>query len=151
VSKLDHLATLDDRVKELVKREPKARGYHLSLDVEMPGWKRNGIGGRVHHRTSFGDASGLLRFADSPKEAPILHLAGPWQVTLFGRPQLTVARETDMVLGIGTPGLGPGTTAWVDYEGVVPPNVYPTVEITYPSGRPGEPPLHERYELKRRC
>jgi hypothetical protein len=64
---------------------------------------------------------------------------------------LVIGRERDIVLGVGTPGVGPGTTAYIDYEGMIPENSYPTVEITYPPKQPGEPPVKERYELKRRC
>jgi hypothetical protein len=151
VSRLDNLADQDELAKAFLARNPKARSYYILCDVEMPGWRGTGIGGRVEQRAFYVDVSGVLQFADRPKEAPIIHFGGPWHITLFGRQRLTVGRESDLVLGVGTPGIGPGTTAWIDYEGVIPERAYPTLDITYPPERPGQPPVHEHYELKRRC
>jgi hypothetical protein len=151
VTSLTHLAEQDELVKALVTNEPKARGYILALEVEVPGWKGTGVGGRVRERAFYVDVNGALQFAERPRDAPVVYFGGPWQVTLFGRQRLTVGRETDVVLGVGTPGVGPGTTAWIDYERVIPEKVYPTLEITYPPQRPGGPPVTQRYELPRRC
>jgi hypothetical protein len=150
VSKLDHLADLDSRVKAFLARNPRARGYRLGIDVALPGWKGAGLGGRVQHIVGVTDVNGILQFSERPEEAPILHLGGPWQITLFGPHQLTLGREEDMVLSVGTPGLGAGTTACVGYENLIPENVHPTVTITCPA-KHGQPPLRERYELKQRC
>jgi hypothetical protein len=151
VTSLTHLAEQDECVKALLTKDPKARGYLLSLDVEMPGWKGTGVGGRVHQRAFYVDVNGVLQFAGRPQDAPVVSFGGPWQVTLFGRQRLTVGREADVVLGVGTPGVGPGTTAWIDYEGVIPEKVHPTLEITYPPKQPGGPPVTQRYKLPRRC
>jgi hypothetical protein len=72
-------------------------------------------------------------------------------VRLFGAHELIIGRETDVVLGVGTPGIGPGSTTYVSYEGVIPEKVYPTLEVAYPPKKPGEAPVRERYELKKRC
>jgi hypothetical protein len=93
----------------------------------------------------------VLQFADKREEAPVIHFGGPWQVSLFGAHKLTIGRETDVVLGVGSPGIGPGTMAWIDYDGVIPEKVYPMVEVTYPPKQAGEAPIREQYELKRRC
>ncbi len=151
VSKIDHLAEQDESAKALLAKHPKARGYNVLAEVEMPRWKGWGLGGRVQQGAFYVDASGVLQFADRPQDAPVVWFGGPWQVMLFGSHRLAVGRETDVVLGVGTPGLGPGTTAWIDYEGVIPETVYPTLDITYPPKHPGEPPVRERYELNRRC
>jgi hypothetical protein len=151
VAKLDHLASLDESVKKFLAQHPTARGYHISAEIDMPGWKGIGVGGRVGQRTFFFDNAGVLQFADRPQDAPIIHFGGPWHAFLFSRNELTVGRERDIVLGVGTPGIGPSTTTFIDYEGVIPENVYPTLEVTYPPKHPGEPPIHERYTLKRRC
>jgi hypothetical protein len=105
----------------------------------------------VQQRAFYRDLGGVLQFADRPADAPVIHFGGPWQVTLFDPLRLRAGRETDAVLGVGAPGVGPGTTAWVDYQGVIPAGAYPRLEVTYPPKKPGEPPARERYELKRRC
>jgi hypothetical protein len=92
-----------------------------------------------------------LQFADKPQDAPIVHFGGPWEITLFGQQRLTIGRETEMVLGVGTPGIGPGATAWIDYDGVIPPNAFPTLQIIYPPKLPGESAVVQHFELKRRC
>jgi hypothetical protein len=152
VMKLDHLAPDYPQVKQLLSKNPRARGYFLGVEVVMPGWKGAGVGGRVQHFVDPIDLSGLFQFAERPKEAPIIHLGGPWQATLFRpRQRLTVGRVGDLVLSVGTPGLGAGTSACIGYEGVIPEKVYPTVEITYPPRGKGATPIKERYELKGRC
>ena len=149
VINIDRLRDRDSQAKQLLTEDPKVRAYRLKLDAEMSGWKGTGIGGRVSHVASR-DVKGFLVFADKPKDAPTIHVAGPWQITVYSRHKLTVGRELDLVLSFGTPGLGAGTTAFVGYEGVVPPDVFPSVEIAYPAAA-GEEPFKEFYELKERC
>jgi hypothetical protein len=151
IMKIDHMVDLDEQVKAFLAKNPKGRGYLVMVEMEMPGWKGTGLGGRVQQSTFIDDVNGVLQFSDKPKDAPIIHFGGPWQVTLFGAHQLTISRETDVVLGVGTPGVGPGSTTYVSYEGVIPEKVYPTLEVTYPPKKPGETPVRERYELKKRC
>jgi hypothetical protein len=151
VRKADFLAAHDERAKAMLAKNPLARAYAILVETEIPGRKGTGLGGRVRQTAAYVDVNGILQFADRPQEAPIIHLGGPWQVTLYSPPTLTPGRERDVVLGVGTPGFGPGTTAFIAYEGVIPKNLFPTVEVTYPPRRPGEPPIRERYELKRRC
>jgi hypothetical protein len=140
---VDHMADQDENIKAFLRKKPKGRAYYLLIDMEMPGWKGTGTNGRVQQRAFLVDVNGVLQFADKPRDAPIIHFGGPWQIMLFGRHRLTIGREIDLVLGVGTPGIGPGTTAWIDYDGVIPEKVYPTVEISYPPKHPGEPPVRE--------
>jgi hypothetical protein len=151
VMKIDHLAQSEDAVKVLLKKNPKARGYYLFLEVEMPGRKGTATAGRVQQRSFLVDSTGVLQFSERPQDAPILHFGGPWQITLFGRQQLTIDRETDVVLGVGSPGLGVGSFIWIDYENIVPADKYPTLDVVYPSKRAGDEPLREHFELKHRC
>lgn len=151
VSKIDHLANQDDFAKALLAKNPTARGYSVLVEVEMPGRKGAAPGGRVQQRSFYVDVNGVFQFSDKPRDAPILHFGGPWQVALFGAHQLKIGRETDVVLGVGSPGVGPGSTTWIDYENVIPTDVFPTLDVVYPPKRPGDPPLREHYELKHRC
>ena len=81
----------------------------------------------------------------------MLHFGGPWSLTVVGKPALTRGSESDLPLAFGTPGLGAGTFAFVDYEGVVPARVFPVAAITFPAATPGRKPLQARYALKERC
>lgn len=151
VQKIDDFADREDAIKEFLKKNPKARGYALSLEVDIPGHRGNAIGGRVQQQTSPLDGMGVLRFAERPQDAPIIHFGGPWQVTLFGSHRLTIARETTVYLGIGTRGVGAGTFTWTYYENVIPTDKFPTMDIVYPPKHPGDPSVREHYELKKRC
>ena len=117
----------------------------------MPGRRGNAIGGRVQQQTSPLDGMGVLQFAERPQDAPIIHFGGPWRVTLFGSHRLTIARDTTVYLGVGTPGVGAGTFTWMDYENVIPTDKFPTLEIVYTPKRPSDSPPREHYELKKRC
>jgi hypothetical protein len=143
--KLERLAIADEQIKEILGKNPHGIGYaSVSIEMEM----------RSHKVVSVfagQDVAGVLQFADRPNEAPIINFGGPWQLSLFGRQRLTVGRETDLILGIGTRGVGPGSTAYVGYEGLVPESAYPVAEITYAPGHKGKPLIRKRYELKQRC
>ena len=151
VSALAPLANQDELAKAFAARQPKARGYAVLVEMDMPGWKGTGVGARVQQRAFYRDVNGVLQFADRPQDAPVIWFGGPWQISLFSAHRLTLGRSTDVVLGVGTPGVGPGTTAWIDYEGVIPAQAYPTLEIAYAPKRPGEPSIRQHYQLKRRC
>ena len=92
----------------------------------------------------FADYNGLLRFAANPREAPIIHFGGPLQISLTHPQRLQIGRSVDVILGVGSPGVGAGTMAYVFYDGVIPQSAYPKLEVTYPPVKPGEAPLKDR-------
>lgn len=151
VTRIDYLSDRDEGIKKALKLEPNLRGFGVRIDVEMPPWKGIGLGGRVEHMAWVRDINGLLRFGNTPKQAPIIQFGGPWQITLDRPQQLTIDREKELCLALATPGIGPGTLAYVGYEGVVPANVHPKVEIRFPAKTALEKPARELYELKERC
>jgi hypothetical protein len=138
-------------LKEMTARDPKATGYILSLDVDIPGRKGNGIGGRVSQSAGFADVSGVLQFAEKPADTPVVHFGGPWQITLDGPQYLRLGRSVEVNLALATPGHGPGSSAWVCYEELVPEDAYPKAVITFPPKGPGGRPVTELYDLKERC
>src|SRR5579884_1950519 len=148
VARLNRLADLDETIRSFVRKHAHAAAYSVLAAIEMRGRKGTEIGGRVLQRCSLFDANGVFQFADRPADAPIVHFDGPWQVALFGPQKLTIGRDTDVVLGVGSPGVGPGSTTWIDYEGVIPADKYPTVEILYAPKSPGDAPVREHYELR---
>jgi len=150
VRNLDHLANADASLKKFLAANPQGRGYTLHLEVEMPPWKGSAPGGRVQQGVMPVDDRGVLQFADRPEDAPIIHFGGPWHVTLSGSHQFTPGREEEVILFVGTRGVGPGTTACIAYEGLIPEKAYPTLEITF-AARGGEAPLKKSYQLKERC
>ena len=152
VRRLDQFADRDDIVAAQVAKDPNARGYLVNLRVEMPELRAGGSVRRVYQSTdAFYDLHGFLKFADRPEDAPIIHFRGPREATLYGRQRLTVGRETDLDVGVATPGLGPGTTVWTRHDDLVPKEGFLTAEVVYPPGRAGRAPVRELYELKKRC
>jgi hypothetical protein len=149
--KLADFADSDEVVKAHVSKDPQARGYMVAIEMEIPGLEGRGAGGRVIQQAVFADYHGLLRFAQEASDAPIIHFGGPLQVSLWYPQRLQIGRSVDVTLGVGTPGLGSGTMAYIFYDGVIPRNAYPKLEVTYPPVQPGEPPLKELYELRGRC
>jgi len=148
--KLSDFADVDEAVKAHVSKNPQARGYMVAMEMEIAGLEGKGEGGRVIQQAVFADYNGLLQFAAAPRDAPVIHLGGPLQISLAHPQRLQIGRSVDVVLSVGTPGVGPGTMAFVFYDGVIPLTAYPKVEVTYP-GKQGESPLKELYELRARC
>jgi hypothetical protein len=139
-------------VKAVLAKDPKALAVRLGVDVEVPGIKGGGVGGRVAFSAGPFDLSGVLQFADTPAAAPAVFLGGPLQVTFYAeRPTLRVGRSSDFVLVVGTPGVGPGTFAMIAYEDTIPPAVKPVAELTLPPAKPGAPPVKAKFEIKDRC
>jgi hypothetical protein len=148
---MDYLAEQYPDIKKLRADSPEARGLFLRAEIEMPGWKGNGSGGRVEYFMTFRDANGFLTFTDKPREAPIIHFGGPWQIACPQVKQLIPGFESERIVQVGTPGLGVGTFASMAYEGVIPEKAYPRVEIVFPPKNPGDAPVKRLYELKERC
>jgi hypothetical protein len=150
VMRLDPLAAEDD-VKAFLAEHPSGRGYMVNGHIETPGRQGAGIGRRVEQSTSIRDSNGLLQFADRPETAPVIHFGGPLTVSLYDRPKLLIGRQKQLTLAIGTPGIGPGSTALASYEGLVPKDVHPKVEIVFPPERQESVRVRQLYELKGRC
>jgi len=133
------------RVHKAMNLQVLKEGSGLSVQVAMPNFKGNGVGGRVSQLTEW------LKFADKPGDAPVVHFGGPLQIMLNGEHKLTAGRVNDVYLCVGTPGLGAKANVYVDYEELIPQTAHPSVEIVYPSETAGDPPIRELYELRDRC
>jgi hypothetical protein len=101
------------------------------------------------------DASGRLRFGDSPLTAPVIHIDGPLSMGLATRErsapvQFVRAREVELCASVGTPGLGIGTFMALRHA-EVPPGKHPTAMIEFPSRGSGEPPILVHLVLSERC
>jgi WD40 repeat protein/peroxiredoxin len=146
---INHLKDVNGLVKEQLERNPKFRGCWISVDVSMDGYRGTGIGGRVPHMATIDDERGLLQFSPRMEDAPVIHFGGPWQITLAGKDTWRIGRAKEVYLVVGTPGVGPGTTACIAYESVIPAGLAPKLRVTYPAN--DSTPITKTYELKRRC
>jgi hypothetical protein len=129
-----------------------AHAYQILIELETPGMKGMGVGGRVMRLAGVVDSGGALLFGDRPGSAPVIHFEGPLQVTFCGeKPTLMLERDNDVMLAVGTPGVGPGTLAMLAYEETIPPQAVPRLEIEFPPQKPGTPPVRQLFELRQRC
>jgi len=139
-------------IREALKADAQASAARISVEVESARLKGNGIGGRLIQMAGFYDPTGILQFADKPADAPIIHFDGAWHITFYGElPTLRLGRDNDLVLVVGTPGLGGGTFAMLGYDKAIPDGLYPKAEVRFPVAQPGGDQLTELYELKERC
>ena len=101
---------------------PSRRNYKLSVKV---GDHRQGAGR---------DRDGVLEFAATAKDAPVVHFDGPLTLGLFYEQEPLVSGSTvDLSVVVGTPGVGPGSFALI-YCDAYPKGAWPTAVIEYPSG-----------------
>lgn len=136
------------KTKTAASNSPRSLSFRIRMEAEIPGFEGVTKDGHV---LQLGGSSGSLQFADRPREAPILHFAGPLTVIVDSQATFRVNREMELYLALGTPGRGQGTFVSTAYEGVVPPAVHPRAEIAFPPQKAGEPPVKAIYELKGRC
>jgi hypothetical protein len=148
--KLADFADIDEAAKAHASKDPQARGYMVAMEMEIPGLQGKGEGGRVVQQAVFADYNGLLQFGRNPHDAPIIHFGGPLQISLAHPQRLQIGRSVDVILGVGTPGVGPGTMAYLFYDGAIPQSTFPKLEVTYPV-KQGDAPVKELYELRARC
>jgi hypothetical protein len=114
--------------------------------------KGDGIGGRAVFMAGPVDLDGVFQFSTSPAEAPVVRFDDSLKITFdTDLPSLRVGRGSECTLVVGSPGIGPGTFAAVEYEKTVPVYAYPVVELSLPSSTPGGPLLKEKFEIKGRC
>src|SRR5262249_183506 len=83
--------------------------WGVSLSAERPGRGTRAVPKGVEYVAN-GDSQGWLTFARRPQDAPIIHLNGPWTLNLQDPKQtLTAGEKSKLQIGVGTPGVGPGT------------------------------------------
>jgi hypothetical protein len=94
-----------------------------------------------------GDATERLRFAESPKDAPIIHFDGPLTMRFYeGTPTLQVGVPNELDVMVGTPGVGKGSFAAL-HVCSLPQKVIPEAEVEFPAAVPGGAPQVIRCRL----
>jgi hypothetical protein len=134
--------------KAALAGDPSAHIYLVSVELDTPGMKGMGTGGRVMRLAGFVDVAGALLFADKPATAPIIHFDGPLQITFHGKKaKLMLERDNDVMTVVGTPGVGPGTLAMLAYEDTIPAQAVPHLKIEFPGQKSGTLPVRQLFEL----
>jgi hypothetical protein len=136
-------------VQAALKKDPQGDVLSLSLQATMPHLKSAGrdlfFAGPI-------DLEGPLCPSATPKEAPVVHVGGPLEVSFHvSRPTLRRNRTNDLMLAVGTRGLGAGTFAAVGYQNTIPAAAHPFGQLTLPPDKAGGEPVKKRFELKERC
>ena len=137
--------------KAALQRDKDAELLSVNAEIEVPGLKGGGDDGRLMIFARF-NADGPLLFADTPANAPVLHFGGPLHLrSEVARPTLYCDVVHDLMLTVGTPGIGPGTFACVAYDKLIPKEAFVVVEAVFSPQKAGEPPLKQKFELRQRC
>ncbi len=139
-------------VQKVMKDDPNGLVMMVRAEIASERFKGAGVGERLLQIAGPNDLAGVLRLGERPADAPIIHLDGPLQVTFYSAlPTLRIGREQDMILTVGTPGVGPGSFAMLVYQDTIPADLNPGIEINYPPAGKDGPRPRETYELKERC
>lgn len=132
------------------KKTPAALTARFTIEVECD-TLRGGTDNRAQFFVTHADHTGLLVFADTPADAPVLHFDGPLEVAFYGGvPEWTGGKTEENYLAVGTRGVGPGTFANLGYE-AIPENVTAKLTVTSTPKDASTPPVKELFELKERC
>jgi hypothetical protein len=119
---------------------PEGWGPEYQYDM----WLSVRIGDRL--QSAGQDPRGALKFAATPKDAPIVHFNGPLTLDLHHTQKaLRTGRTVRLTAVVGTPGVGPGTFALFDVD-AYPANQWPTARIEYPA-KDGGPPIVAKVAL----
>jgi hypothetical protein len=170
------------KVGAIVERDGKTRHTDLTLEVGsyVQDYRPCSLSLKVNTREMQSAGGQLLRFADRPQDAPIIHFNGPLTLRVcmetgvlhvpisydvdspkrrrwydehpptYEERKLIRGESCSLYAQLGTQGLGRGTFAALS-AGAVPEDVHPEAEITYSTKDPKKPPIVARVTLKQRC
>jgi hypothetical protein len=132
----------------------------MDLQVTVPGRGKQSAGGP------------LLRFADKPETAPVIHFDGPLAMRLstsngqlhcpvdytgkespppyWGEKPLVRGRECEITAQVGTFGIGPGTFVPITAD-IPPERTTPVAVVEFPHRDPAKPAIRATVELTQRC
>jgi len=101
---------------------------------------------------------GVLLFADTPKEAPIVHFGGPLTLTILDwhKPlqprQLVGGKDNELSILVGTPVFGGKHEAFAtvihSFRGLAGPEAFPAVEVEFPGKDPAAKPIIARAKVR---
>jgi hypothetical protein len=141
----------DEELARIKKADPDLWIWSVMVAAERPAEDKRPLPRHIKYVAN-GDGLGMLLFADRPQDAPVIHFNGPWSLGLQDRKQRLIAGDqTELQIGVGTQGVGPGTFAFVTYPNTIPADAYPVAEITFPAKSPGQEPIKRKFTLKERC
>jgi hypothetical protein len=125
---LGDIRELDGKtIHKNLRYSPSSRMMKLSVIVggkrQIAGW----------------DLRGKLAFANSAKEAPVVHFNGPLTLDLFHDQDPLVTGPSELTAVVGSHGVGPGTFAGFSTD-AYPKGAWPTAVIEFPP-KDGDKPI----------
>jgi hypothetical protein len=125
--------------------------WTVNVSAERPADDQRALPRHIKYVVN-GDGLGFLVFAGRPQDAPVIHFNGPWTLGLQDfRDRFTAGHESELQIGVGTQGIGPGTFSFVLYPDTIPPEAHPVAEITFPPKSPDGKPITGKFTLTDRC
>jgi hypothetical protein len=143
----------DEEWQRVSRASPEHWVWWVSVDAERAATpdQKDPLPKRIKYIIN-GDGLGMLVFADRPRQAPIIHLNGPWTLGLQDRKQVfTAGHPSNLQIGVGTQGVGPGTFAFVLYPDLIPNTAYPVAEVAFPSALSRRSAPTGKFTLTGRC
>jgi hypothetical protein len=141
----------DEEMARVKKTGPEPWVWWVRITAERSADDKRDLPKKVKYVAN-GDGAGMLLFGDSPQDAPIIHLNGPFTLGLQDRKQRFIVGEESMLqIGVGPQGVGPGTFAFVLYPDTIPADAYPEAEIAFPAKSASAEPIKKKFTLKQRC
>jgi hypothetical protein len=138
-------------VARIKGKHEKAINTWISIRAERPDSDDRPLPKHIQYIVN-GDGLGYLAFADRAQDAPVVHLNGPWTLGLQDIKQhLVVGKQTNLQIGVGTPGIGPGTFAFVLYPNTIPADAFPVGDFSFPAKEPGGKAVTQTVVFKKRC
>ena len=124
-------------------------GYLIAVQVQLPSGPNSKTYATKHvSEFAFADGQGALQFADRPRDAPVVHFGGPLAMYPYPDQQL-IFPDGVLTANIGTPGLGKGTFAFMNYDSV-PPDTQPVIRVEFVAKK-GNQPITTEAHLTQRC
>lgn len=123
---------------------------YLDLDTRCYEQFKTARDRNVRHCSAAWWIGSPLSFGRSRADAPVLHFGGPLTLRVADTELRRGKKPQEVTANLGTPGLGAFVVA--DYE-LVPDDLSfdPVLEVEFPSGAPGLPPLTQKIRLDHRC
>jgi hypothetical protein len=125
--------------------------WTVRVSAERPANDTRSLPKRIGYIAN-GDGLGYLLFAARPQDAPIIHFNGPWTLGLQDtRQRLIIGQRSNLQIGVGAQGIGPGTFSFVRYPDTIATHLDPVAEIAFPPKSPDQPRITKKFTLTHRC
>ena len=122
----------------------------LQLSSAREGINGPGRQGRVNYRCGPLDATGLLQLSDKPRDASVLHFGQPYEIRPMYINTVKAKIASSFRTILGSPGIGPGAFASIQYLGTLPDNEHAIAEVRYPAKNTGDKSRTETYKFSTR-